>query len=415
MERKVSEAYRRFIADESSRWVEDGLITQEQRGGILAGYSVARRLPVVVLTLGVLMIGVGILLFIASNWQAIGRVFKIFLVVGAYLASVAGAYCLERRERKAYADALIFLSGFLLLGGIALMSQIFHISGSADGLLAAWLVAFVSTFLIVRNIAIYALYETVAIVYINIAYFSAASESYQYGEYRHVFDPGTLIYPFGPTLVTVLLVAVAWWVWWGDASRDYGALPGRETLARRLFVGGATRRIFLSNFIVANWFTWICVLNSRDTTIVPYVIGILVIGALITVMAWKLDGADLDLQGLLFVGVSGMALTFQFVWDGWHSYNEGTQMNAIVSSVLLGAYLIYRIIGRRRGGGFSVFWFCALLARWYFEEFYTFMDKALFFIMGGAALIAITFAYRKWNRISQLGEQYPDGGDGDAL
>ena len=185
MERKVSEAYRRFIADESSRWVGDGLITQEQRSGILAGYSVARRLPAVILTLGFTMIGIGILLFIAANWQAIGRVFKIFLVVGAYFASVAGAYCLERGARRAYADALMFLSGFLLLGGIALMSQIFHISGSAAGLLAAWLVAFVPTFLIVRNIAIYALYETAAIVYINIVYINVVDSSvsrYRYGD-----------------------------------------------------------------------------------------------------------------------------------------------------------------------------------------------------------------------------------------
>ncbi|MDR1049344.1 MAG: DUF2157 domain-containing protein, partial [Synergistaceae bacterium] len=65
MERRVSKWKRRFLADESRLWVESGLISEAQRGGILEGYAGADSFPVSILTLGVTMIGLGVLSFIA--------------------------------------------------------------------------------------------------------------------------------------------------------------------------------------------------------------------------------------------------------------------------------------------------------------------------------------------------------------
>ncbi|MDR3255898.1 MAG: DUF2157 domain-containing protein [Synergistaceae bacterium] len=418
MERRVSEAKRRFLADESRDWVERGLISESQRGGILECYTVARRLPAIVLTLGVSMIGIGILCFIAANWRGIPDWLKIALIVGSYMASAGGAYGFETRGRRVASELSLFLSGFLLLGGLVLISQIFHIDGSASGLLATWLVVFAPAFLLVRGISIYVLYEIVAVIYINIIY--AAFFDYRY---RVRENPDLILGPWEPYLPLFLLVGLAWWTWW-RARAVSGGGPGEldesnDSKIKVFFVGGSTRRVFLSNFLVLNWFTWMCVINSTHENLMPYVFGVLVIGALIGVMARWLDAADLDWQCLLFVGASGIALSFPWIWRTGDAYYRGGSYLAapILSSVALGVWLVYRIVLRRRGGGFTVFLFCALLARWYFDMYHSFRSKSFFFVTGGILLLLVAFAYRRWNKIRDAREAAADdkreGGESD--
>jgi uncharacterized membrane protein len=402
LERRISESKRQFLSDESQKWVEDGVISAAQRGGILGCYVVKKTLPTVVLTLGVCMIGTGVLTFIAANWQALPSWFKIALIIGSYASSVGGAYVFERRGMRNASDALLLLSGFLLMGGTALMSQVFHTQGSVTGLLATWLLAFAPTFLIVQNISIYILYEIIAIAYMNILYIE------HFDEYRN-YSYDTAAFPaLGPiraTLAVALLVGAAWWVWSGARKKS----RTESSKLKNFFVGGATRRIFWSNFLVVNWFTWICVMNGSDRSILPYIFGVLIIGGAVTLMAWRLDAGDLDWQGLLLVGISAMSLTFPAVWDTYsYRYSYSGDLNvsspAVFSSLLLGAYLVFRIIRRQRGGGFATFLFCALLARWYFDVFYSFMSKSLFFVSGGVIMLGVAYAYRKWHKASDKPE-----------
>jgi uncharacterized membrane protein len=377
-------------------WVERGLISEAQRGGILESYVAAGSFPASVLALGVTMIGLGVLSFIAANWKVLPNAVKIALIVGSYATSVAGAYICERRRWSAVSDTLLLLSGFLLLGGLALISQIFHIQGSPTGLLMTWLLVWLPTLLLVRGIAIYSLYEVTALVYMNILYT-------QYPWWRSDAIRGlfTLITPFQPLALLTLLVAAAWWSWF--LERHAARAP--ESMLRAMFVGGSTRKIFLSNFFILNWFTWLCIINSKHESVLPYVLGVLVIGVLISLSAWKLDAGDLDLQGLLCVGAAGFALTFRFIWWGRHGYYDYDRnldqeiiFRQVLSSVVLCAYLLWRVARQRRYAAHAAFLFCAVLARWYFDMFYTFMSKSLFFTLGGLLLLLIAYACHRWNR-----------------
>ena len=91
------------------------------------------------------------------------------------------------------------------------------------------------------------------------------------------------------------------------------------------------------------------------------------------------------------------------------------QSEPLLCSAMLAAFLIYRIIHGRRGNGFAVFLFCVLLARWYFDMFYSFMDKSLFFVTGGVVLLAIAWGYRKWNRERRGKPGTEEGGDNDEI
>jgi hypothetical protein len=363
------------------------------------------------------MIGLGVLSFIAANWNALGRIVKMVMIMGLYAASVGAAWYFERKGRKTASGLLLFLSGFLLLGGLALMSQVFHISGSIDGLLLTWLIAYLPTFLIVRNLAVYLLYEIVTLFYINIV-FVDYSGLVKYGRSYNDGASGIYAGPFWPKALIILLVAVAW-RHWNDRRRAWDerkklSPASSEPWARYFFIGGWTRRIFFSNFLILNWFTWMCVINGRYDVIWPYILAMLASGACILFIAKCLDAADLEWQGLLILAAAGMSLTFGFAWDNFDYFEFASDYHlTIFASVLLGAYLVSRIIRRRRGGGFATFLFCALLARWYFDLFYTFMDTAVFFISGGVLLLLVAFAYRKWHKLGWQTQYMDSEGGGD--
>jgi uncharacterized membrane protein len=419
LDRAISRKRRLFLADESRSWVERGLISETQRDGILESYTLTRPFPAAVLALGIAMIGLGVLSFIAANWNVLPKGVKIALIAGSYLTSVAGAYLCERRGWRLVSDTLLFLSGFLLLGGLALISQIFHIKGSPADLLATWLLIYGPTFLLTRGLAIYALYEVTALVYINLLY---AARAWGYRGVRGIFS---VVTPHQPLVLLVLLVAAAWWSRFLTRNSDSAPRSIFKSIFKEVFVGGSTRKIFLSNFFILNWFTWLCVINSTHESVLPFVTGILAIGILISFSAWKLDAADLDLQGLLCVGLAGFALTFRFVWEGRYYYDDyaGTSellFRQILSSAVLGAYLLWRIVRQNRNTAFAAFLFCAVLARWYFDMFYNFMSKSLFFTVGGVLLLLIAFACHRWNgkkaaaNASGPEKSEQSGGGGDA-
>jgi uncharacterized membrane protein len=371
------------------------MISDSQRDAILGRYVAAQRLPTVVLTLGVLMIGLGVLTFIAANWRELPAWLKIAMITGFYAASVAAAYFFERAGRLAASELSLFFSGFMLMGGLALNSQVFHVEMEISSLLSVWLVAFAPTLLLTRRISAYVLYEVAALLFLN----SFCGEFVSCGSYENESGFRALLAipfrPYQPTLVMAFLIAVAWCM---RRESGRGEAAAGQSRMRMFFLGGSTRAIFWSNFFIINWFTWMCVINSRDSGPLPYILSILFIGAVIEAVSRKLDAGDLDLQGFLLIAAAAFSLTCRFAWDGGRFYGSGEDflVKTIASSIALAAYLVFRIVRRRRFGGVSVFLFCIILARWYFDMFQSFRSKSMFFTIGGIALLAIAFAYRKW-------------------
>ncbi|MDR1651777.1 MAG: DUF2157 domain-containing protein [Synergistaceae bacterium] len=412
MERKISESKHRFLSEESRGWVDGGIITEEQRGGIIACYTVVRALPAAVMALGAAMIGIGVLSFIAANWNVIPPFLKIVMIVGSYICSAAAAFMCEKKGHKTASDVLLFFSGFLVLGGFALLAQIFHLSGDITGLLGLWLAVYAPTFFLVRSVPVYALYETVSIAYVCIIYWSYLNRSWERGD-----QSSLILGPWQPYALLLLLAVSAWYSWYEESR----APAGSSSRLRDFFIGGSTRRAMLGNFFIVVWFSWMCVINSRHESFLPYVFGILVIGAAINAAAWKLDASDLDWQAMLLISAAGLALTFPFIWSSSDLYSYSRDRSVLTphtaaSGAALGAYLVYRIIRRRKGGGFSTFMFCVLLARWYFDMFFDFMDKSIFFLTGGAVLLSIAYACRKWRgyMIPQGGNVSEDAGAGEG-
>ncbi len=145
-----TEKFRRELRDESAQWRQEGLINLEVYEHLRQRYQLDQiesgssgRFTAVLLGLGGILLGLGAITLVAANWQTWSRLLRIAVIFGAFLSvNTAGFYVWQRTEQQAGSARLgngLLLAGALLMGAnIGLMSQMFHQSGSVDGLYLVW-------------------------------------------------------------------------------------------------------------------------------------------------------------------------------------------------------------------------------------------------------------------------------------
>jgi uncharacterized membrane protein len=149
----ASEQFRRQLRREAEQWRIDGLINPAQYERLAAQYEFheletgARdRFIVILLGLGCILLGLGVITFVAANWQAIPRMGKMALLFSLFLAANATGFYLWRRPklngRERWQHRLghgLLLLGALVLGAnLALAGQLFHRSGAFYELCLIW-------------------------------------------------------------------------------------------------------------------------------------------------------------------------------------------------------------------------------------------------------------------------------------
>ncbi|WP_298426495.1 DUF2157 domain-containing protein [uncultured Kordia sp.] len=126
--------------------VENGIITEEIAQNIKTYYqkneaSGSSRLFTVFGTLGATLIGLGIILIMAHNWDNFSRLTKVFLAFLPMLIGQVGlGYSIYKNKSNTWKEtATVFL--FFSVGAcISLVSQIYNIPGDLESFLLAWIV-----------------------------------------------------------------------------------------------------------------------------------------------------------------------------------------------------------------------------------------------------------------------------------
>jgi uncharacterized membrane protein len=132
---------RKFLETEGPAWVAEGIISEEQRLKLLARYPSEARALGLLPVLGSILVGLSGLSVVAANWQALPDALRLALLLGSFLgAYAAGSYFL-RRGNPDLGHGLIGLGLILFGASIILTSQLYQLVGyDASGLLA-WVVA----------------------------------------------------------------------------------------------------------------------------------------------------------------------------------------------------------------------------------------------------------------------------------
>ncbi|MEK0189760.1 DUF2157 domain-containing protein, partial [Microcoleus anatoxicus] len=109
----------------------------------------------ILISLGSILLALGVITFVAANWQVWSREARVALLLSLFVAvNAAGFYLwrippsrsknsnpnipLTKGRNKLLGEGLLLLGSLILGANMALMAQMFHIGGSAYGLFLAW-------------------------------------------------------------------------------------------------------------------------------------------------------------------------------------------------------------------------------------------------------------------------------------
>jgi uncharacterized membrane protein len=394
MERtEIGSAFYERLLREIESWQGEGLITPEQKARILDRYRRAKeieekagpgKLITTISVLGSILVGVGVLLFIAANWSEIPRWGKVGIIFISMLTSHCLGYYL-RYERKNYPKvgaSLILLGSTIFGAGIFLVAQIYNVTvhypnGPLMWGLAVLPLAYFLRFNSLMTLALFALF----------LWLGMELSFHIRGDYLRSYVQMAVVYFAAGIMV--------WRI--GLAHRGMSSL--RDVSGAYIVIGVAVA--FVSAFILT-FDIHRGRLGSPDLLPFYLAIGILFIAgaAFYGVFGKKEPGWKVELVALSLL-IGGFLFLVVFFPNLELSSNETASrlmFNLVFAAGIIGIiclgyvrrYSLYINIG-------LVFFVLDVCAR-YFDFFWKLLPRSLFFIGGGAMLLAGSMALERKRR-----------------
>jgi uncharacterized membrane protein len=142
--RDLNERQRLWLTGELAYWQTAGLVSEDQAARILDLYGTPQEIRerqtarglLTLASLAALLVGLGVLLLIAYNWENLPDWVELALVFGALVGIHAIGFALRYRLGRRMASEVVFFLACLFFGAaIGLVAQIFHInSDNPDGI-----------------------------------------------------------------------------------------------------------------------------------------------------------------------------------------------------------------------------------------------------------------------------------------
>lgn len=425
-----------WLRVEAGRWQDEGLISAEQRDSILGLYPVpagGRGAVIAALTvLGALLVGLGVILFIAHNWRAIPDWVKLAGIIALVASAHSGGYYLWHfRDYPRLGHSLILLGCLLFGAGIWLVAQTFHLQVHWPYGLLAWGLGSFPVALILRSrpvlclsavlLALWFIFDqsitrqvnwfyppAAALLVLPAAHRFRAPESLWLGfvslgawvglvpllQARHFSYAAPVFIPLCFGLYGAALVAAGLW--------RQQRFPGAALEGPYQFAGTL---IFLTGAILANVDTIRRIDPAYPGFTFNFILALFLTAAVLVFAALvflgkpdRLDGIAARLLGaaaagsalLLYVNLIPRVPATALLFKIWGS--------AFVIAAALGVV----VWGFRRQAAFLInigllaFGVQVLLI--YFRLFFTMLQGSLFFITGGLVLLGLGFFLERWRR-----------------
>ena len=317
-----------------------GEISSEQVNQILSHYEVKQFSFIrILVSLGAILIGFGILSFIASNWEMLGKPIRLGLIFASYSITLFLGFKLREALPKT-SRSFIYLAMIIYGAGIFLIGQMFHFAGHFSGAFLLWAIGVIPISIYLKDGLLFLFAQILTFIYFDGSLF----ESHPYW-----------IYP---------LIVLFYFV-----QRYFSAI-----------------HLFITNGLVINWLIYIMA-ETLDIDLVLILFVLFILGIGIFFYKFTTYSYVFKIQGSLLFGITGFMLTFK---DNWYPFVaiKIAQPSSIVFSVLFLAFLLFLI---RKENLFALALFGIIIIRFYFDTMYDFMPKSLFFLSSG--LILLLFGY----------------------
>ena len=158
----ISDKFRRELREQAKLWEAEGLIDTSFYQQLSERYQFntletasRNRFLSILMSLGGILLGIGVITFVAANWQVWSREVRVAMLLSLFVAVNAAGFYLWRippsrsknshpnmpatkGRNKLLGEGLLLLGALILGANMALMAQMFHIGGSSYGLYLTW-------------------------------------------------------------------------------------------------------------------------------------------------------------------------------------------------------------------------------------------------------------------------------------
>jgi uncharacterized membrane protein len=135
-------SYASRVRSDIARWLEAGLIDGPTADALRRDVEANERRSLsfgsILAMMAALLFGAAILIFVAANWEAIPRLVRVASLFAVILAGYVGGAVLKTRDHAAIGEALWIVAAAAFGGSIALIGQMYYLSGDEASALLTW-------------------------------------------------------------------------------------------------------------------------------------------------------------------------------------------------------------------------------------------------------------------------------------
>lgn len=385
-----------FDEDLIQKWLDEGTINHAQAEKMRADLAEckkehrSKRQVIAFSTIGAILIGIGAILFVASNWENIGNTFKVLLLVGSTIGIHYAGYHFKYENKKypRLGSALILLSALFFGASLFLIAQIYNINANNSTLVLVWIIGVFPLIYGYMSTPVAGLCSLLFYLWIGLLYTERT-------------DLEKLI-----SMKDLYLLS-------GIAVYFTGVLHGfteKVKHAEKTFKFMGLQAVLIALF-VHTFKIW----EYKVEIIVPVIYAISGILLLAVLLAKPLREKSRSFQADVSISIiallmASITLTTIYVPESYISAPEKVYM-IIFNVIFLGllTLLLYAGYNMEDIGIVStaMFWFILLIFARYFDFFWELLPRSLFFMLGGLVLLVISIVLERKRR--ELKVQFSGG------
>lgn len=353
MKRSIKDVDMKFLVQEMNYCQSQGIVTKEQRERILEQYEVKSKLNFikVLLSIGAVLMGLGVLSFIASNWSAIGKLAKLLIIIGGFVGVNTIAYYFEDKLPKT-SRSLNYLSVFIYGSGIFLIGQMFNFGGHFTQAFLLWSIGTLTMAVLLRDKIMFVFAIGLSAIYLN--------------GYRDLSILGSF-----PVFILMILPILYY-----STSKVFK----RDNVIT-----------FFNNLLALNLILHL--VDYWDTPGVIIAFIYLAIGLGMYFYPFSFARTVFKLQGSLIFGTAGVFLTIPYFWERI-LVTHATPIAMIFAVV----FSLFLLMLTRKEDLIALAFICIVIFRYYVDTMYSFMPKSLFFIVSGLILLGFGYYFERMRK-----------------
>jgi len=326
--------------------VDRGILEETKKKDVLAYYEPSEGLDFikVLVTIGAILIGLGILLIIVGNWTAIPPLGQLLILMALLGGSMASSVALKK-DKPITAYALLYLSLLIFGASLFLINIGFNFNIESNTLFFIWSLGALVLSSVHKDLLLFIAAHVLALIFVLTSF-------------------NDFIF-----IQLVLLMAA---FFGGNYYFNYHKVITFGTLSLLITYIIYTLQYFDVNYTIIS-------------------LSILVIGLLLTHIKHSLNFNVFRLVGLLTAGISAIVLSFPSNWESLSMINEGQLLSTSFSIV----FVVYALYMTSLKLIVPLIIVAAFIVRYYFDTFFDFMPRALFFIVGGIIVLGLGFMIEK--------------------